>query len=143
MPRNGGNRRKLAETPCRDFAREIVHGLAVSSKACTPGEFPVEHMPTASGNCGNSFPPTPPLRSLRFDAGDLHILRPLGALLAILSGALLEVEWFGVERELVDQPVVDRGRGDGLVDQRVQLLLDRLGRGLGYGGRPEAGAGDG
>src|SRR6266851_3595584 len=99
------------------------------------------NMAIACGNCGNWFPPFPPVRSLRFDAGDLHILRPLGAFLAVLRGALLEAERLGVERELVDQPVVDRGRGDGFVDQRVQLLLDRPGRGLGHGDRQEAGEG--
>src|SRR5580704_11890037 len=138
MARRGGNRRKLAETPCRDFAREIIRSFAVSPKGCTPSL----NTAIACGNCGNWFPPSPPVRSLRLDVGDLHVLRPLGALLAVLRRALLEAERPGVERELVDQPVVDRGRGDGLVDQRVQLLLDRPRRGLGDGDRQEAGAGE-
>ena len=40
-------------------------------------------------NCPNRCPSVPPVRSLRLDAGDLHVLLPLGALLAVLRGALL------------------------------------------------------
>src|SRR5713226_7353411 len=36
MARSGGNRRKLAETPCRNSARETVRSFAVSAKGCTP-----------------------------------------------------------------------------------------------------------
>jgi hypothetical protein len=32
----GGNRRKLAETPCRNSARETVRSFAVSPKGSTP-----------------------------------------------------------------------------------------------------------
>jgi hypothetical protein len=44
----GGNRRKLAETPCRNSARETVRSFAVSAKGCTPST-PVK---MGSGNCG-------------------------------------------------------------------------------------------
>src|SRR6266404_1805528 len=60
-----------------------------------------------------------PRGSLGLDTGDPDVFRPLGALLAVLCRALLEAERLGGEGELVDQPVVDRGRADGLVDQRV------------------------
>ena len=36
LPRNGGNRRKLAETPYRYFGRESVRPFAVSPKGCSP-----------------------------------------------------------------------------------------------------------
>jgi hypothetical protein len=37
--RGGGNWRKLAETPCRDFAREIVRGLANTPRSVRPVNF--------------------------------------------------------------------------------------------------------
>ena len=49
--RSGGNRRKLAETPCTNSARETVCSFAVSATRGTP---PCDwHI--ASGNCGNSL----------------------------------------------------------------------------------------
>ena len=79
---------------------------------------------------------------LRLDPGDLHILRPLGALVTILGRALLEGERTRVQRELVGQPFVDLGQGDGLVDEQVQLLLDRPRRCLRHGDRQEARGGE-
>jgi hypothetical protein len=51
MARSGGNRRKLAETPCRNSARETVSSFAVSATGCTPSR----DWHIASGNCGNSL----------------------------------------------------------------------------------------
>ena len=45
------NRRKLAETPCRNSARETVSSFAVSATGCTPSR----DWHIASGNCGNSL----------------------------------------------------------------------------------------
>src|SRR5580704_13823758 len=131
----GGNWRKLR-------AETLLEKLSAVLLSHPRGAVQIAGWRIACGNCGNWLPPAPPARSLRFDAGDLHVLRPFGALLAVLRRALFEAERFGVERELVDQPIVDLGRGDGLVDQRVQPLLDRSRRGLGHGDRQEAGAGE-
>src|SRR5882757_508566 len=67
----GGNRRKPSAV------------LLSHPSGARPVKFR-SNMPIACGNCGNWFPPAPPMRSLRLDARDLHILRPLGALLAVL-----------------------------------------------------------
>jgi hypothetical protein len=47
----GGNRRKLAETPCREFAREAVRISTVSLSGATPRP----DWRSACGNCGNSL----------------------------------------------------------------------------------------
>jgi hypothetical protein len=49
MARSGGNRRKLAETPCRNSARGTVRSFAVSPKGCSPSP----DWRIACGNCGN------------------------------------------------------------------------------------------
>src|SRR5512142_2645060 len=63
-------------------------------------------------------------RLLRLDPGDPDVVGPFGALVAVLLGALRQVERARSEGKLLDQAFADRGRGGRLVDQRVQPLLD-------------------
>jgi hypothetical protein len=48
--RRGGNRRKLAETPCKNSARDTVRGFTVSLLGSTP----VQNDYRTTGNTGNS-----------------------------------------------------------------------------------------
>src|SRR5258707_15888858 len=56
----GGNRRKPSAV------------LLSHPSGARPVHFRA-NIPIACGNCGNSSPPFPPVGSLRFNAGDLHI----------------------------------------------------------------------
>ena len=87
-------------------------------------------------------------RSLRLDPGDLDVLGPLGALVAVLLGALLQDRACAASSaNSSTSRLLMLGREDGLVDQRVQPLLDRR-RALAFGtaigeeaGADEAGKG--
>src|SRR5260370_27623379 len=52
----GGNRRKPAETPCKNSARETVRSFVVSAKGCTPRSRLAERLRNC-GNCHLTFPP--------------------------------------------------------------------------------------
>jgi hypothetical protein len=99
--RRGGNWRKPP-------VQRLCSGNCPHFPCLTFGCTPKLNIDIACGNCGNWFPP---VRSLRFAAGDLHLLRPPGALLAIPRGALLEAGRLGIERERVGSAARDRAGG--------------------------------